>query len=103
MSYRWLAAALILFLGLDAPALAQFKKSAPIPCEAVESIGMANMSADGVITVRLRASLRDEAGEGVLTYAPDDPQYEEIKQHLGGIAPGESKPMPPICGLNSEP
>jgi len=101
MSYRWLAAALILVLG--APALAQFKKDAPIPCEAVESIGMANMSADGVITVRLRASLRDQTGEGVLTYAPDDLQYEEIKQHLGGIAPGESKPMPPICGLNSEP
>ena len=41
--------------------------------------------------------------EAQLVYAPDDPQYEEIKHHLGGIKPGESKPVPPWCGLNSEP
>ena len=35
--------------------------------------------------------------EGELRYAPDDPQYEEIKQHLGGIAPGDIKPVKPWC------
>jgi hypothetical protein len=36
-------------------------------------------------------------------YAPDDPHYAFIKRHLGGIAPGKTKPVPPLCGTNSEP
>jgi hypothetical protein len=45
----------------------------------------------------------DPIAESQLVYPPDDPQYEEIKHHLGGIKPGESKPVPPWCGMNSEP
>jgi hypothetical protein len=45
----------------------------------------------------------DPIAESQLVFAPDDPQYDEIKHHLGGIAPGESKPVPPWCELNSEP
>jgi cellulose biosynthesis protein BcsQ len=26
-----------------------------------------------------------------------DPQYEEIKKHIGGIKPGETKPVRPWC------
>ena len=33
-------------------------------------------------------------GEAVLTYKPDDPKYPEIVKHLGGIKPGETKPVP---------
>jgi hypothetical protein len=61
------------------------------------------MSADGTITLQLRSLWPDPIAESELVFAPDDPQYEEIKHHLGGIKPGESKPVPPFCGLNSEP
>jgi hypothetical protein len=82
----------------SASALAQFKRDLPpIACEAIESIGTAEMSADGVITLQLHSLGSNPDAEGVLTYAPDDPQYEEIKQHLGGITPGEFKPVKPWC------
>jgi len=82
---------------LAAAAVAAEKSNEPIPCESVESIGVAEMSADGVISLRLRSLSPNPIAEGVLTYAPDDPQYEEIKRHLGGIAPGEFKPVRPWC------
>ena len=63
-------------------------RSQPIPCEDIDSVGRAKMSADGTITLQLRSLW---------------PQYEEIRHHLGGIKPGESKPVPPFCGMNSEP
>jgi hypothetical protein len=84
-------------------ALAQFKRDAPIRCEDLDSVGTAQMSATGVITLRLRSLWPEPKAEAELDYAPDDPQYDEIKHHLGGIAPGETKPVPPLCGLNSEP
>ncbi len=98
---RVAAIALLLASNFTAPAGAQFKKDVPseptIRCEAVDSIGVAQMTADGVITLQLRSLPPDPIAEGELRYAPDDPQYEEIKQHLGGIAPGETKLVPPWC------
>jgi hypothetical protein len=95
------AIALLLASNFAAPAGAQFKKDVPsrptIRCEAVDSIGVAQMTADGVITLQLRSLPPGPIAEGELRYAPDDPQYEEIKQHLGGIAPGETKLVPPWC------
>ena len=79
------------------------KSSQPIPCDDIDSIGKAKMSADGTITLQLRSLWPDPIAESELVFAPNDPQYEEIKHHLGGITPGESKPVPPWCGLNSEP
>jgi hypothetical protein len=64
---------------------------------------LAGQQSDGTITLQLRSLWPNPIAEGQLVYAPDDPQYEEIKHHLGGIKPGESKPVPPFCGLNSEP
>ena len=84
-------------------ALAADRSSQPIPCEDIDSVGRAQMSADGTITLQLRSLWPDPVAESELVYPPDDPQYEEIKHHLGGIKPGESKPVPPFCGLNSEP
>src|SRR5271155_2459091 len=101
MSCRRLAAAAFLAASFVSGAAAQFKRDLPppppIPCAEVESIGTAQMSADGVITLRLRSLSPNPIAEGVLTYTPDDPQYEEVKQHLGGIAPGETKPVKPWC------
>ena len=68
-----------------------------VPCAKVESIGVAHMDADGTITLRLRSLPPGPIGEATLTYKPGDPKYEEIKRHLGGIAPGEYKPVRPWC------
>jgi hypothetical protein len=89
--------------GFAGAALAADQNSQPIPCEDIDSVGRAKMSADGTITLQLRSLWPDPVAESELVFAPDDPQYEEIKHHLGGIKPGESKPVPPFCGLNSEP
>jgi hypothetical protein len=75
----------------------------PIPCEAIDSVGTAKMSADGTITLRLHALWPRPFAETQHVYAPGDPHYGFVKRHLGGIAPGQSKPVPPLCGTNSEP
>jgi hypothetical protein len=69
----------------------------PSDCVASAEIGVATMTPDGVITLRLRSLPPGPIAEGVLTYKPDDPHYGEIKQHLGGIAPGETKPVKAWC------
>jgi hypothetical protein len=75
----------------------------PIPCEDIDSVGTAKMSADGTIALRIRSLWYQPAAEHRVVYAPGDPQYDAIKRHLGGITPGQSKPVPPLCGMNSEP
>jgi len=93
--------ALVFFAaGLDSAAA---DDSVPIPCEAIDSVGRAHMSADGAITLRLHTLWPQPFTESERVYAPDDPHYAFIKRHLGGIAPGETKPVPPLCGANSEP
>jgi hypothetical protein len=88
------ALAALAFLSLvAAPALA----ADTLPCAKVESIGVAHMEQDGTITLRLRSLPPGPIAEGTLTYKPGDPKYEEIKKHLGGIAPGEYKSVPPWC------
>ncbi|MGN6749072.1 MAG: hypothetical protein ACTHJS_10820 [Xanthobacteraceae bacterium] len=90
-------------LGNFAGPAAAANSSQAIPCDDIDSVGRAKMSADGTITLQLRSLWPNPIAETELVYAPDDPQYEEIKHHLGGLKPGESKPVPPFCGLNSEP
>ena len=102
MSVRSVALAFCLAFCLAAsvvtPAGAQFKKDLPpVTCATIDSIGTAEMAADGTVTLHLKSLWPDPAGDSDLTYAPDDPQYDEIKKHLGGIAPGQSKPIPPFC------
>lgn len=61
-----------------------------------ESIGQATMRDDGTIVLYLRAEGPDGiTGEGMETYAPSDPDYQEVLKHLGGLSPGQSKPVPP--------
>jgi len=55
------------------------------------------MDADGVLTLRLRSLPPGPIAEGTFTYRPGDARYDEIRNHLGGIAPGEAKPVPPWC------
>ena len=60
------------------------------------SIGVATMRADGTIELQLRAEgPSGELGDALFTYKPSEPKYQEIIDHLGGLKPGESKPVPP--------
>jgi hypothetical protein len=68
-----------------------------VPCTQIDSIGVASMDADGTITLHLRSLPPGPIAEGALIYKRGDPRYEEIKKHLGGIAPGEVKSVPPWC------
>jgi hypothetical protein len=98
VSFRTAVAALFLTASLVTPAAAQFKKDLPpVTCATVDSIGIAEMTADGTITLHLKSLWPDPHEDSDLTYTSDDPQYDEIKRHLGGIEPGQSKPIPPFC------
>ena len=65
------------------------------PATAATSIGSATMDADGTIVLQLRAEGPDAVGDALLRYAKDHPEYAKVLQHLGGLKPGESKPVPP--------
>jgi hypothetical protein len=59
------------------------------------AIGTAHMLDDGTVVLDLRAEGGGAVGHGRLTYPPSHPQYAEILRHLGGLAPGEKKPVAP--------
>jgi hypothetical protein len=62
-----------------------------------KSIGVATMGTDRTITLRLRAVGPDGLeGEGFFVYPPSHEQYQSILDHLGGLEPGQSKPVPPF-------
>lgn len=66
-------------------------------CRGPGSIGVATMSADGTITLQLRAPAPGPITETVTAYHRGDPQYARVLSHLGGMHPGEHKPVPPWC------
>jgi hypothetical protein len=60
------------------------------------SIGAATMREDGTLVLDLRAvGPRGIVGDARLTYPPSHPEYQEVLHHLGGLRPGERKPVPP--------
>ena len=62
-----------------------------------ESIGVATMDANGAITLRLRAEGPDGlVGESLFVYPPSHEDYQYVLDHLGGLEPGQSKPVPPF-------
>jgi hypothetical protein len=82
---------LLALMLLSAPAAAASLQS---DCRGLGTIGMAVMSADGTITLTLHSQ---DGAEGAVAYKKNDPQYARILSHLGGIRPGEHKPMPAFC------
>jgi hypothetical protein len=60
------------------------------------SIGTATMEPDGTLVLQLRAEGPGAMGDALLRYPPSDPRYAEILQHLGGMTPGEEKPVAPF-------
>ena len=98
MSRRSLAHAVLVAVMFGGAAAAQDRPNNEIPCAAINSIGTADMANDGTITLHLRSLWpNDPVAEAELTYAPNDPQYEDIKRHLGGISPGQPKQVQPWC------
>ena len=63
-------------------------------CRGPGSIGTALMSADGTLTLNLKSP---DGQQAVLAYHRGDPQYARIFSHIGGIQPGQKKPVPPFC------
>ena len=61
----------------------------------MDSIGWATMESDRTLILELRAEGGGGVGDARLRYPPDHPGYGEILGHLGGLTPGESKPVPP--------
>ena len=54
------------------------------------------MEADGTVVLYLRAEgAGGITGDARLVYAPTHKDYREILRHLGGLKPGERKPVPP--------
>ncbi|MBI4532466.1 MAG: hypothetical protein HY711_00855 [Candidatus Melainabacteria bacterium] len=63
---------------------------------APRSIGVAWMEEDGTISLQLRAEGPGKVvGDALLTYPKTHPKYEDILKHLGGLKPGEYKPVSP--------
>lgn len=67
-----------------------------VDVSAPSSIGSAAMLADRTIVMRVYAPFPGGGfGEAEFTYKVTDPDYNEVLRHLGGLKPGESKPVPP--------
>jgi hypothetical protein len=82
------------FLFASVLALAACASSRPEPLP--EYIGMAQMAADGTLTLDLEARGCDgEIGHARLVYPVTDPRYRDILAHVGDIRPGESRPVRP--------
>ncbi|HYF09834.1 MAG TPA: hypothetical protein VD970_19615 [Acetobacteraceae bacterium] len=54
------------------------------------------MQADGTIILDLHARDAVMTGQGRLIYPPGHPDYAMILRHLGGLRPGERKPVLPF-------
>jgi hypothetical protein len=83
------ATCLLLMLA-SLPAAAQIQSD----CRSSEIIGMAVMSADGTITLSVHSQ---DGAMGAFAYHKNDPQYARILSHLGGMHPGQHKPVPAFC------
>lgn len=61
------------------------------------SVGSASMLADGTLELRFRTETDAGAiGEALTIVKRGDKHYDAIVMHLGGIEPGQGKPIPPF-------
>lgn len=66
------------------------------PAQTPDTIGSATMAADGTLVLDLRAEGPGGVlGDARLSYPPSHPQYQAVLNHLGGLKPGQSCPVPP--------
>ncbi|MBI4957737.1 MAG: hypothetical protein HY908_37365 [Myxococcales bacterium] len=81
----------------DAPLADPSASATALPTgSAAAPIGAATMEADGTLVLMLRAEGPSGAvGDAQFRYPPSHPQYQKMLKHVGGMKPGESKPVPP--------
>jgi hypothetical protein len=58
------------------------------------SIGVAWLEEDGSIALHLTRTSDGMHVSGMLRYQPTDERYNDVLKHLGGLKPGETKPVP---------
>src|SRR5215467_4757689 len=59
------------------------------------SVGVATMLANGTILIGVGGSGPGARAQAVLEIHPGDTNYQMIIDHVGGLRPGETKPIPP--------
>lgn len=70
------------------------------PCERAPRmpIGVALMESDGTLVLTLRANGENgEIGDSVIEYKVEDPEYLNVKKHLGEIEPNQKVLVNPWC------
>ena len=82
----------LLWLLIAVPAMAANLQS---DCRGVGTIGTATMAADGTMTLNLHSP---DGRALVLAYPRSDTNYARMLSHIGGMQPGERKPVPAFCG-----
>lgn len=61
------------------------------------SVGMAEMKDDGTLYLHLRTETGDgTVGEALMIVPKDDKRYRDMLDHLSGMKPGETRPIPPF-------
>lgn len=60
-----------------------------------ESIGSVHMLKNRAIVVTLRAVAGGILGDAVFTIEPYETTWHEVLKHVGGLEPGDDKPLPP--------
>lgn len=61
---------------------------------ATDPIGTATMLDDGTILLQLRAEAPGVLGDALLRYAPADPHYGAVRDHLPALRPGATVAVP---------
>jgi len=94
---RWCGAVVLTaLLGCSSKPASAPRDAAAVAPATKASIGSATMEADGTLVLTLRAEGPGGiVGDSQFRYPKDHPQYGEVLRHLGGLKPGESKPVPP--------
>jgi hypothetical protein len=88
---RTLLTAFLLALSAAAPAA----ENPAAEKSAEKSIGVATMLQNGTILVGVPGPNSDLRAQAVLMVEPGDSNYQPLIDHLGGLKPGETKPIPP--------
>jgi hypothetical protein len=61
------------------------------------------MRDDRSLVVTLRASDAGIVGDAQFVCGPGDARYADLVSHVGGLAPGQCKPVPPWPPMNQNP